>query len=264
MVLTNAASDFFSHFGVGTLMALSLVRETELKRSFYLFTSTVCAVFIALSLFLGDGSASAGYLLLSLPCAVGFYASYAMEWRRTARVALFGAVIFGIAGVSGDLAHAAADLVCSPLQRLLLMLNLMASLALSGIVLATLILGHWYLISPRLSFKPLVRGALLFFAAVCFRAAILGAILLVFGGAAGLEGKLFLNRLLSWNEFGMFFLLRIFWGILGPLVLSILVYKTAAMQSNQSATGILYVALVFVLIGELITHYLWALARIPL
>ena len=264
MVLTRAASDFFSYFGVGTLMALTLIRETELKRSFYLFTSTVCAVFIALSLFLADWSGGAGYLLLSLPCVIGFYASYALEWRRAARAALFAAALFGLAGVLGGLAHAYSGLVLSSLQRFLLALNAIASLALSGIVLATLILGHWYLISPRLSFRPLLRGAALFFGAVCFRLAVLAAILSVFGWADGLDGKLFLNRILSWNEFGMFFLLRVFWGIVGPLILSILVYKTAAIQSNQSATGILYVALVFVLIGELITHYLWALARIPL
>lgn len=264
MVLTQAASDFFSHFGVGTLMALTLVRETELKRSFYLFTSTLCAVFIALSLFLGDWPPGAGYLLLSLPCVIGFYAWYAMGRRGAAQAALFAAVILGLVGVVGGLAHAASGMALGHLQRMLLSLNLIASLALSGIVLSTLILGHWYLISPRLSFRPLLRGASLFFCAVCFRLVILLAVLFSFGWAAGLEGKLFLDRLLSWHEFGMFFLLRIFWGILGPLVLSILVYKTAALQSNQSATGILYVALVFVLIGELIADYLWALAQIPL
>jgi hypothetical protein len=39
--------------------------------------------------------------------------------------------------------------------------------------------------------------------------------------------------------------------------------RTARIRSTQSATGLLYVALVFVLFGELMASYLWIAARLP-
>jgi hypothetical protein len=35
------------------------------------------------------------------------------------------------------------------------------------------------------------------------------------------------------------------------------------MRSNQAATGLLYVALIFVLVGELLASYLTVLTRFP-
>ena len=48
---------------------------------------------------------------------------------------------------------------------------------------------------------------------------------------------------------GFFFGSRVLWGLAAPLVLAPFVVKTARMKSNQAATGLLYVAVVFVLIN---------------
>jgi hypothetical protein len=40
-------------------------------------------------------------------------------------------------------------------------------------------------------------------------------------------------------------------GVLGPLVATVLAWKTVEIRSTQSATGILYIAMMFVLFGEL-------------
>ena len=53
------------------------------------------------------------------------------------------------------------------------------------------------------------------------------------------------------------------WGIVGPLALSYFIWKTADMRSNQAATGLLYVALVFVLIGELLSSFLTVATGFP-
>ena len=52
-------------------------------------------------------------------------------------------------------------------------------------------------------------------------------------------------------------------GLLGPLALSYFIWRTAEMKSNQAATGLLYVALVFVLIGELLSSYLTVATGFP-
>ena len=49
---------------------------------------------------------------------------------------------------------------------------------------------------------------------------------------------------------------RILWGVVAPLVLAFLVYRTVKMRSTQSATGILYAMCVMVLIGEGCALYL--------
>jgi hypothetical protein len=71
------------------------------------------------------------------------------------------------------------------------------------------------------------------------------------------------SSLLSLEKDALFFLFRVLWGIVGPLALSYFIWKTADMRSNQAATGLLYVALVFVLIGELLSSYLTVATGFP-
>ena len=45
-------------------------------------------------------------------------------------------------------------------------------------------------------------------------------------------------------------LMRVLFGLAGALLLGIMAYRTVVIRSTQSATGILYAAVVFVLVGE--------------
>ena len=126
-----------------------------------------------------------------------------------------------------------------------------------GAVLLTMNLGHWYLVSRSLPFRLLARGALLFAVLVAARTALLGAALAAGASPDGLAS------LLSLERDALFFLFRVMWGIIGPLALSWFIWRTADMRSNQAATGLLYVALVFVLIGELLSSYLTVATGFP-
>ncbi len=126
-----------------------------------------------------------------------------------------------------------------------------------GAVLLIMNLGHWYLVSRSLPFQLLARGAVLFAGLAVVRTAYLG---LAIAAHAGSEG---LHTLLSVEKDGLFFLFRVLWGIAGPLALSYFIWRTAEMKSNQAATGLLYVALVFVLIGELLSAYLTVATGFP-
>ena len=55
---------------------------------------------------------------------------------------------------------------------------------------------------------------------------------------------------------GFFFWQRVFFGILGPAAFAYMVRETARLRSTQSATGILYMALIFVVYGEFLARYL--------
>ncbi len=107
------------------------------------------------------------------------------------------------------------------------------------------------------SFRLLARGALLFGALACARTLVLAAAIVADANPAGLAS------LLSLERDALFFLFRVLWGIAGPLALSWFIWKTADMRSNQAATGLLYVALVFVLIGELLSSYLTVATGFP-
>jgi protein NrfD len=126
-----------------------------------------------------------------------------------------------------------------------------------GAVLLTMNLGHWYLVSRSLPFQLLARGATLFAVLAAARAVLLGMAIAVNPRPEGLEA------LLSLDRDALFFLFRVVWGVVGPLALSYFVWRTAEMKSNQAATGLLYVALVFVLIGELLSSYLTIATGFP-
>src|SRR5262245_19862510 len=126
-----------------------------------------------------------------------------------------------------------------------------------GAVLLIMNLGHWYLVSRSLPFALLARGAALFAGLAAFRTAYLAVAVVVHRGTEGL------SALLSLEHDALFFLFRVLWGIAGPLALSYFIWRTAEMKSNQAATGLLYVALVFVLIGELLSSYLTVATGFP-
>ena len=115
-----------------------------------------------------------------------------------------------------------------------------------GAVLLIMNLGHWYLVSRSLPFRLLARGAALFAGLAAARTLLLAAALVARPAPEGLAA------LVSLERDALFFLFRVMWGVVGPLALSYFIWKTADMRSNQAATGLLYVALVFVLIGALL------------
>ncbi|HEV8232785.1 MAG TPA: hypothetical protein VGQ75_10600 [Thermoanaerobaculia bacterium] len=124
-------------------------------------------------------------------------------------------------------------------------------------VVLTMNLGHWYLVSRSLPFQLLARGAALFAGLAVVRGVLLAAAVAANPRPEGLDA------LLSLDRDALFFLFRIVWGIVGPIALSWFIWRTAEMKSNQAATGLLYVALVFVLIGELLASYLTVATGFP-
>jgi len=61
----------------------------------------------------------------------------------------------------------------------------------------------------------------------------------------------------------IFFWMRVGWGLLGPLALYPMVWGTVKIRSTMAATGILYVDVVAVIIGEVLAGWLSALAHLP-
>jgi hypothetical protein len=112
----------------------------------------------------------------------------------------------------------------------------------------SMLLGHWYLVAPKLPISYLKVLTISLIVAILIRSGILAWVLT--------NNWTKLESLRFFEMYGMFFIQRLVLGLILTLVLSILTYYCVKIRSTQSATGILYVVLVFCLIGEIIGSYL--------
>src|SRR5262249_339487 len=126
-----------------------------------------------------------------------------------------------------------------------------------GAALLPMLRGPGSLVPRSPPFRLLARGAMLFAVLAGARAVLLASAVVAGASRDGL------SSLLSLEKDALFFLFRVLWGIVGPLALSYFIWTTADMRSNQAATGLLYLPLVFVLIGELLSSYLTVATGFP-
>ena len=123
-----------------------------------------------------------------------------------------------------------------------------------GSVLLAMILAHWYLIQPTMPVAPLNRVLALFLGAEVVELFLVAAIIwLHWPEWATAPGGIMRAFVLG---DALFVAVRLVLGILAPLGLGWMTWKTVQIRSIQSATGILYAAIVFVLFGEVISLYL--------
>jgi len=123
-----------------------------------------------------------------------------------------------------------------------------------GSTMAAMLLGHWYLNAPGMPLQPLVRLIALLAVAVALRAAVCAAGLTCDVAASGRPDTSSL----------LFLGLRWIGGLFGTLLLAIMAWRTLKIPNTQSATGILYVAVITTFLGELASGLLSARAGYPL
>jgi hypothetical protein len=136
---------------------------------------------------------------------------------------------------------------------------LIAALVMGAVILA-MMLGHWYLVTPKLSITPLKRysGSYILLTILTALELVLNYTLYVGWGnePATLAGQ-------RWMAEIMFVLFRVAWGILPPLGMAYWIWETVRMKSTQSATGILYAAMICTMIGEGMGLYLTLATGVP-
>lgn len=130
-------------------------------------------------------------------------------------------------------------------------LQFLALAAADGGALAALVLGHWYLVTPRLSERPLVLLARWLLVVVAIQA-LLYATWLVTGANAGLPP---LQPLVG--QYALFVWFRFIVGIGLPLAITWAAVQTARSRSMESATGLLYIDLGLIASGSILAAGLW-------
>jgi len=122
---------------------------------------------------------------------------------------------------------------------------LLGGLAMGGVNDA-MILGHFYLMIKGLPLEALARTGYWCVGVVLLRAIGFGAVVLFWPGAQ----QVLFGREVIWTAW------RIAFGFFGPLTLIWMTRDALKYRHTQAATGILYVAIFFMLMGELAAVYL--------
>jgi hypothetical protein len=117
--------------------------------------------------------------------------------------------------------------------------HMTASGATLGFVMAAMLLGHWYLNAPGMALAPLRRLIAFAAIAVLIHAALCGV---------GLAFELAVRSVPT--TWWMFVALRWLFGLAGVVLLLGMAWRTLDVPNTQSATGILYVAVIGTFVGE--------------
>jgi hypothetical protein len=129
-----------------------------------------------------------------------------------------------------------------------LLLGDLTSAALLGSALTAMLLGHSYLIAPTMSLTPLMRLLATLAIALVARLGVDAYALACFTST---------HSLVTLKSDAVLWLpLRWLLGFLAPLGLDWMAWQTARIRSTQSATGILYVVVIFCFLGELTSQLL--------
>ena len=230
-------------FGAVVLASL----RTQATRGFLAFTAA-CAVLLgvlaflsdqALPVTLGDSPIIANTSFdaprrVALVVFILLAAAYTVAVTRRRRAPLLAAAA---------LASASAVLVCGALAwgggsfgAVPLLIQLAVLAVATGGVFAAMILGHWYLVTPKLPEAPLIlisRGLL----AVVALQVVFFAVWVSTGAGPGANGPF--NVLVG--PWALFVWLRLIVGLIFPLVVSWAAVQTARTRSMESATGLLYI-----------------------
>jgi hypothetical protein len=183
-------------------------------------------------------------ILLIIQLITAFLPSRGLRIAAGILTSLAGAFALGVVALATKPADSAVD----PL--------IFAALPLGAIALGgadgAMLLGHWYLVTPKLSPAPLRRASLTVVAAVALQIALVGIVWL----RGDLTG--------TWETaLSVALGLRIGVGLFMTLLVALAAWWTAGMNT-QSSTGLLYVALGCAFAGEVSARVIFFLTGVPI
>ena len=164
--------------------------------------------------------------------------------RRAGRILLGLTAVAAVGVACGTAAFSPAS--GDPAARIVLTLNAMLGGMVMGGINDAMILGHFYLMIKGLPLNALRRAGW-FVGAVLIARILLFILVLIFWDGAS---EVLLGREMVWTAW------RVMFGFFGPLVLLLMVAGTVKVKHTQAATGLLYVAVGFAIMGELAAVYL--------
>ena len=236
---------------VGGTFLLSAPQLTTAGLSFYRVNGTVFLVTALLGLFLGAPNASLSAIFFISFIVILFFYNLRLWFRHphSSNPLLWISATMGIIAFLVALGGFISPMDF-PLRFTFLSLHTILQGLLLGAGTLAMLLGHTYLTQPTLSIVPLMFFSRIFMG-------------LVFAeGGFALLNLLFAARLVQvqnaimLNSFeGLYLWIRIVTGIIGPMILAPMIIKTVQERATMSATGLLYIAMLMVIIGALFSRF---------
>jgi hypothetical protein len=265
---------FFYQIALGGLLALAATPFHELDRAFYKSTGGVLLAvaviglwgesqFYAQSAETGSGVSAAVEFALHgvfVLCLAAYITSLWTE-RQYFRARSFScAILTGLAGLILSGINSFPESVVS-WEILLYPVSVLLSALLLGSVTVGMLIGHWYLIDTGQSIDPFVRIYKFFVIALLLQGGFLlfSFLLIYFAGApssvAGLKAL--------WTRQSSLVMSRLIIGQAAPLVLSWMIWRTLQIPHTMAATGLFYIALLGVFVGEILGRQILTLSSLP-
>lgn len=253
-----------------TVAAYAVDLLGKIGRGFAGTTSLICAGLMALDVLI-EGLLPSGTSLLGAPLPAGAQASL-FHWSVFFTLALVayaffcavmtdaarrvvGAITIGF----GAIAMAKSAVAFGPALGGVgaAVIAFVPAALVSGSALAGMLLGHWYLVAPNLSFRPLRRAIDVVFAAVALQAVVI--VLVVLTSGTTVRGELL------WSGDAVpFWLLVVGSGIVFTTGVALLTRHFARIRANQPATAMLYVLIISVVMGVVPAHLLFFMTGAPI
>ncbi len=256
------------------MFALAGTPFHEIERGFYKSTAGVL-YFIAVVGFFGKSSfylhAFSQSVSLGLGLEIFFHSAFILAFtaymislwgeRQVFRARSFSATLLtGLAGLLIS-THSFSSAPLLAVESVIYPAAFFLSSLLLGSVTVGMLIGHWYLIDTGQSLDPFIRIYKFFvyaLAAQCLFYLIAPLGLHLAGSAASLNG---LQRL--WQNHSTLLVSRLIAGQIAPLILSWMIWRTLLIPHTMAATGLFYIALLGVFVGEILGRQILALTSLP-
>jgi len=267
------SSTFFfllSQLGVGMMLTLLFISPRTIGNSFFKFASLTAAILLGVALgfnFLFPSPVRTThlpviFLAISALLTVIYNRVVDVDKFTTAFWLLVGATVTGLISVGTDSLEFKRLISLGGWENWALLVNHFAATALLGSVMLTMVFGHWYLVVPKLSIDPLRRLTKVLIGAIGIRILTILVSLVVLQVEQSIPLAAVLRELTI--QQGIFFWPRMIFGVLVPIVLSVMIWDTVKRRHTQAATGLLYLAVVALLFGEFFSKFLLFAVNIPL
>jgi len=266
----------FAELHVGGVLALSVPPFHEIERGFYKSTAAVYLGSGLLALAgrvtlllgrLGPGARGGPERTELLLWVVSVAATAVYLWSLWGDNFAVRARSYTLAWMSGlfALAVSAQSFRLSPLlsiETVLYPLSFVVGALALGSVTCGMLLGHWYLIDQNLSIDPFRRMCRFFVIMLVTQAVLLvvdAGVLPLVGASASIAG---LNGLLE--DHAALLMVRV---LLSPVAaggIAWMIWKTLQIPQTMAATGLFYVAILAVLVGEFMGRFILFRTSLPL
>jgi hypothetical protein len=207
-------------------------------------------------------ASAAGFCLHSIfVLCLGAYLGSLWSERQGFRARCFSsAILTGAAGLilSGLNSYPAPMLSW---EILVYPISFFLSALLLGSVTVGMLIGHWYLIDTGQSIDPFVRIYKFFVVALVLQSSVLliSIFLIYLAGLPSMEASL---RAL-WAKHSTLLMTRVMVGQAAPMVLSWMIWRTLQIPHTMAATGLFYIALLGVFVGEILGRQILTLSTLP-